>query len=68
MKNLASKLRLKKAFGVDRTHGERRIPGMYETIDLGYNYRMSEIHAAIGIEQLKKLPVFLKKGNQIIMF
>ena len=59
--NLASKLRLKKAFGVDRTHGERRIPGMYETIDLGYNYRMSEIHAAIGIEQLKKLPVFLKK-------
>ena len=48
-KKLASKLRLKKAFGVDRTHGERKIPGMYETIDLGFNYRMSEIHAAIGI-------------------
>ena len=60
-KELASKLRLKKAFGVDKTHGERKIPGMYETIDLGFNYRMSEIHAAIGIEQLKKLPKFLEQ-------
>ena len=61
---LASKLRLKKAFGVDRTHGERKIPGMYETIELGFNYRISEIHAAIGIEQLKKLPLFLKKRKK----
>ena len=61
---LASKLRLKKAFGVDKTHGERKIPGMYETIELGFNYRISEIHAAIGIEQLKKLPLFLKKRKK----
>lgn len=60
-KELASMLRLKKAFGVDKTHGERKIPGMYETIDLGFNYRMSEIHATIGIEQLKKLPNFLEQ-------
>ena len=52
---LASKLRLKKAFGVDRTHGERKIPGMYETIELGFNYGMSEIHAAIGIQQLREV-------------
>ncbi len=58
--DLASKLRLKKAFGVDKTHGERKIPGMYETVELGFNYRMSEIHAVIGIEQIKKLPSFLK--------
>ncbi len=58
--DFASKLRLKKAFGVDKTHGQRKIPGMYETVDLGFNYRMSEIHAAIGIEQLKKLPRFLE--------
>jgi len=58
---LASKLKLKKAFGVDRTHGERKIPGMYETLDLGFNYRMSEIHAAIGVEQVKKLPKFLQQ-------
>jgi dTDP-4-amino-4,6-dideoxygalactose transaminase len=27
----------------------------YDVIDLGYNYRMDDIRAAIGIEQLKKL-------------
>jgi perosamine synthetase len=59
-KALYDKLKLLKAFGVDRTHGERKVPGMYDTIGLGFNYRMSEIHAAIGIEQIKKLPGFLK--------
>jgi len=55
----AANLRLKKAFGVDRTHGERKVPGVYDTVTLGFNYRMSEIHAAIGVEQVKKLPNFL---------
>ena len=58
---LAGKLRLLKAFGVDRTHGERKIPGVYDTVDLGFNYRMSELHAAIGVEQLKKLRGFLEQ-------
>ena len=58
---LAQKLRLLKAFGVNRTHGERKIPGDYDVVDLGYNYRMSEVHAAIGVEQMKKLPSFLNK-------
>lgn len=58
---LAAKLKLRKAFGVDRTHGERKVPGVYDTVVLGFNYRMSELHAAIGIEQIKKLPGFLAK-------
>src|SRR5262249_30419545 len=58
---LASKLRLKKAFGVDRSHGERKIPGVYDVVDLGFNYRMSEIHAAIGVAQLKKAKDFLAR-------
>lgn len=58
---LAAKLRLKKAFGVDRIHNERKVPGVYDTVALGFNYRMSEIHAAIGIEQIKKLPDFLSQ-------
>tara|TARA_B100001559_G_scaffold318291_1_gene325188 strand:+ start:144 stop:1286 length:1143 start_codon:yes stop_codon:yes gene_type:complete len=61
---LADKLRIKKAFGVDRNFGERKIPGIYETVTLGFNYRMSEIHAAIGIEQMKKLPFFLQKRRK----
>lgn len=61
---LAKKLKLLKAFGVDRTHGERKEPGMYDVVALGFNYRMSEIHAAIGVEQLKKLPSFLKTRKE----
>ena len=63
-KGLAKKLRLKKAFGVNRNHGERKIPGMYDAEELGFNYRMSEIHAAIGVEQMKKLPSFLIKRRE----
>ena len=59
--NLAKKLRIKKAFGIDKSFSERKISGIYDVVELGFNYRMSEIHAVIGIEQLKKFPLFLKK-------
>jgi perosamine synthetase len=35
-----------------RNHGQGT---RYQYIELGYNFRMTNIHAAIGIEQLKKL-------------
>ena len=30
-------------------------PWYYEMIDLGYNYRITDIQCALGISQLKKL-------------
>lgn len=59
--DMAAKLERKKAFGVDRHMGERKIPGVYDVNMLGLNYRMNEIQAAIGIEQIKKIPGILKK-------
>jgi dTDP-4-amino-4,6-dideoxygalactose transaminase len=53
--DLAAKLRHLRAFGVDRHMGERKIPGVYDVTALGFNYRMNEIEAAIGIEQVKRL-------------
>jgi len=32
---------------------------------LGYNYKLSEIHASLGISQLKKLKLFVKKRNSL---
>lgn len=59
---IARKIERQRAFGVDKHHaGERKIPGFYDVNQLGYNYRMSEVHAAIGIEQLKKVDEFLKR-------
>jgi len=60
-KSFAQKLRLRKAFGVDRAMHERAVPGIYDVVALGYNFRMNEIQAAIGIEQVKKLDLFLAR-------
>ncbi len=52
---IAAKISRQKAFGVDRQHGDRKVPGVYDVTMLGFNYRMNEIEAAIGIEQMKRL-------------
>jgi perosamine synthetase len=44
-----------------RTHGEK---AKYSSLMLGTNYRMSEIQAAIGNVQLKKLASFITKRRQ----
>ncbi len=44
-----------------RTHGEK---AKYASLMLGTNYRMSEIQAAIGNVQMKKLPSFVAKRRQ----
>ncbi len=44
-----------------RTHGERN---KYASLMLGYNYRMSEIQAAIGLVQLAKLSTFVAKRRE----
>lgn len=56
--DLAKRVRSARAFGIDRTHGERKVPGSYDATGLGFNYRMSEIHAALGIEQVKRVSSF----------
>jgi len=44
-----------------RNHGREKTKWGYEHDRIGYNYRMTDIAAAIGIEQLKKLPAFNEK-------
>jgi perosamine synthetase len=63
-KDIADKIGRQRAFGVDRTIEERKVPGHYDTTMLGFNYRMNEVEAAIGIEQLKRLSGFLAKREE----
>ena len=63
-KKLFEKINLRKSLGVQQSFLERKIPGIYDTKDVGFNYRMSEIHAAIGVQQLKKFPSFLSKRKK----
>lgn len=54
-----------RAFGVDRTHSERTLPGMYDVPSLGLNYRMSEIQAALGRSQLRRMnDVMARRASQ----
>ena len=39
----------------------------YEQHSLGYNYRMTDIHAALGISQLRKLDKFIDTRNKIAL-
>ena len=50
-----------------RNHGEVAVDDLddNETVVLGSNYRMTELHAAIGIEQLKKLDGFLNMRRDL---
>lgn len=50
---LAEKIKLRRSFG----QAER----MGDVTALGLNYRMTEIQAALGVEQLKRLPRFLAR-------
>lgn len=58
---LAEKISKARAFGVDRTFSERKVPGVYDVLSLGINYRLSDINSAIGRAQLKRLDIILER-------
>jgi len=59
--DLAKKISRARAFGIDRTFAERTVPGVYDVLSLGINYRLSDINSAIGREQLKRLDTILER-------
>lgn len=52
-----------------RSHGTRPRPDLgpwaYDVKDLGFNYRLTDVQAALGLSQLRKLPVFLARRRAI---
>ena len=40
-------------------------PWYYEQINIGFNYRMTDLQAALGMSQLAKLDYFVTKRNNI---
>ncbi|NLD47002.1 MAG: DegT/DnrJ/EryC1/StrS family aminotransferase [Clostridiaceae bacterium] len=62
-KALADKMRIKRTLGIERHPGTER--WLYEVSEQGYRYHMSNINAAIGLEQLKKLDTFINRRREI---
>lgn len=63
--DLAALTSTRRAFGIDRNIvQERAIPGVYDVQELGLNYRLTELGAAMGVEQMKRLPGFLERRRR----
>ena len=60
------KAKLFKGFGVDKTFDQRKIPGEYDVLSIGLNFRMTEMQCALGFEQLKRLKFFVIRYNNTI--
>jgi len=50
---------------VKLAHGARVHDGTPDFIDFGYNFRMTELQAVMGIKQLRKLDDIVKQRNQV---
>ncbi len=65
----ANKMRLLGSHGVtretDRYESTSEGAWSYQQIELGFNYRMSDIHAALGLSQLAKLEGFVEQRNAL---
>lgn len=52
-----------------RSHGMHHTQNWeYEMRELGYNYRMTDLQASLGISQLKRLESFKKRRKEIVEF
>ncbi len=67
--NLAEKMELLRSHGITRDptkmHKNLDSCSYYEQIDLGFNYRMTDIQAALGSSQLTRLDQYVLRRNEI---
>lgn len=65
--HLARKMRQFRNHGITTEHHQRdqMVTWVYEMTALGYNYRLSDLNCALGLSQLGKLDVFLKRRREI---
>ncbi|CAN6134416.1 WecE Predicted pyridoxal phosphate-dependent enzyme apparently involved in regulation of cell wall biogenesis [Methylophilaceae bacterium] len=66
---LAKRMQLLRSHGITRdvdemTHASDG-PWYYQQIELGYNYRMTELQAALGLSQMSRLDEFVTKRHAI---
>ncbi len=67
--DLDRKLKLLRSHGITRDKDLMKYPSddgwYYEQIDLGFNYRMTDIHAALGLSQLTRLHEYVERRHEI---
>lgn len=68
-KQLADKMNQLRTHGINRDKelmiGQSEGEWFYQQVDLGFNYRMTELNAALGISQLKRLNNFVESRRKL---
>ncbi|MEH0760250.1 UDP-4-amino-4,6-dideoxy-N-acetyl-beta-L-altrosamine transaminase [Vibrio sp. 16] len=68
-KVIADKMALLRSHGItrdlDKMEGKSHGSWYYQQIDLGFNYRMTELQAALGVSQMKRLDDFIKARHNL---
>lgn len=67
--DLYGRLKLLRSHGITRDKDKMYYPTedgwYYEQVDLGFNYRMTDIHAALGLSQLTRLYEYVDRRHEI---
>jgi dTDP-4-amino-4,6-dideoxygalactose transaminase len=67
---LAASMRLLRSHGItrdnDEIHGSSHGPWYYQQIALGFNYRMTDMQAALGLSQMQRLGAFIERRHEIV--
>jgi dTDP-4-amino-4,6-dideoxygalactose transaminase len=67
---LASRLRRLREHGMDASAAQRHVsrqPVIERYLETGYNYRMTDIQAAVGLVQLGKLPALVARRRELAL-
>ena len=64
---LAQRMRVFRNHGITSDHRQREAGGgwFYEMVDLGYNYRLTDLQCALGLSQLRKLKPWIARRQDI---
>jgi perosamine synthetase len=64
---LAGRMRVFRNHGIATDHHQRKTRGswLYEMVDLGYNYRITDFQCALGISQLRKVSEWVVRRQEI---
>ena len=66
---LARRMRRLRSHGITRDASEMTResdgPWYYEQLELGFNYRLTDLHAALGLSQLARIDVFVARRREI---